>query len=72
MVASCLSVQNSSYALTQKKSISLENQKKIICKHRFLIAFVFFTCAICLAPDNPEQLASICQKYNPVEACQVW
>ena len=72
MVASYLSVQNSSYTLTRKGTIGLENQKNIIFKLRFLMVFVFFTCAICLAPDNPEHLASICQRHNSVNACQVW
>jgi len=28
--------------------------------------------AIFFAPEKPQQYASICQKYNTVNACQVW
>ncbi len=28
--------------------------------------------AIFMAPETPQQFASICQKYNTTHACQVW
>ena len=36
------------------------------------IALLFFAFALFFAPDSPEQRASICQRHNPVAACQVW
>ncbi len=28
--------------------------------------------AIFIAPEKPQQFASICEKYNTVHACQIW
>ncbi|MCP4929834.1 MAG: serine protease inhibitor, partial [Gammaproteobacteria bacterium] len=28
--------------------------------------------AMVLAPERPELQASICERHNPVSACQVW
>ena len=37
-----------------------------------LLAAALVTGAFLMAPDNPEQRASICQQHNSAEACQVW
>ena len=29
-------------------------------------------CAILFSPEKPQQFASICEKYNTANACQVW
>ncbi len=33
---------------------------------------VFIMYTLLLAPENPQQQASICERHNSVEACQVW
>ena len=37
-----------------------------------LLAAALITGAFLLAPERPEQSASICQRYHSVEACRVW
>ena len=46
--------------------------KKLFSNFTFVLPFTLIFFAICLAPEQPEQMASICQKHNPVVACQVW
>ena len=38
----------------------------------FAMAFVCLTLITILVPEQPEHLASICQKHNSLVACQVW
>ncbi len=38
----------------------------------FAIALACLTFVTVLVPERPNQLASICEKYNSVNACQVW
>ena len=35
-----------------------------------VIASLFF--AICLAPESPNELASICERHNSEVVCRVW
>ena len=37
-----------------------------------LLASICFLCCIAFVPEKPNNLASICQKYNSSVACQVW
>ncbi len=50
---------------------SLDHEER---KWHFLliVAFLSFIFAIFLAPEDPHQYASICQKHNSSNACQVW
>ncbi len=38
----------------------------------FAIAFASFVFVSALVPENPHQLASMCEKYNSAAACRVW
>ena len=38
----------------------------------FVLPAALLTGAMLLAPEQPEQQASICQRHHPVVACQVW
>lgn len=38
----------------------------------FVLAAALLTGAMLLAPEQPEQQGSICERHNPVLACQVW
>ncbi len=38
----------------------------------FVIVLASLVSALVLAPERPEQLASICERHNSVMACQVW
>ena len=48
--------------IQHKKSLNIISFLMIVC----------MTAAICLAPESPEQLASICERHNPEIACLVW
>ncbi|MAN19410.1 MAG: serine protease inhibitor [Synechococcus sp. EAC657] len=37
-----------------------------------LVASALLGAAFLLAPEQPEQQASICQQHHSVEACRVW
>ena len=39
---------------------------------RVLLVLAFTMVALVLAPEQPEQQASICQSHNPIAACVVW
>ncbi len=38
----------------------------------FLVVLSLITFAMICAPERPDYQASICQKHNPVVACEVW
>ena len=38
----------------------------------FVIAFACIGFVMFFVPENPHQLASICEKHNSEFACQVW
>ena len=38
----------------------------------FAMAFACVTFVTIFVPERPNQLASICEKYNSAIACQVW
>ena len=38
----------------------------------FAAAFTFLTFVTIFVPESPNQVASICEKYNSVNACRVW
>ena len=74
MVASCLKPSvNSTYGVRRLRndkrlSVHSNNQKLI----KPLIASICFLLCIAFVPEKPTNLASICQKYNSIAACQVW
>ena len=54
--------QYSSFALEERQSS---------WKLSFILVFVFLACASLVAPERPDQLASICERHNAVTACRV-
>ena len=50
----------------------LTEQKKNSNLIKPLLASVFFLLSIVVVPEKPSNLASICEKYNSSNACQVW
>ncbi len=43
-------------------------------RFQFIVGMMIFCMglAVFFAPEQPKQYASICEKYNTVNACQVW
>ncbi len=39
---------------------------------RLIMAIICLTFVTIVVPENPEHLASMCERHNPVNACQVW
>ena len=52
------------------KPLSVQKKNQSIIKP--LIASICFLLCIVLVPEKPNNLASICLKYNSSVACQVW
>ena len=50
----------------ERQSISLQRVIKTLAASALLGA------AFLLAPEQPEQQASICQQHHSIEACRVW
>ena len=53
-----------------KSTLPLEEQNRL----QFILGIVVccIGMAIFFAPEKPQEFASICQKYNTANACQVW
>ena len=56
--------------LGNAKTLSRKKRKKSLIKP--MLASICFLLCIALVPEKPNNLASICQKYNSSVACQVW
>ena len=56
--------------LGKAKLISVQKKNQSLIKP--LLASVCFLLCIAFVPEKPNNLASICQKYNSSVACQVW
>jgi len=56
--------------LGNAKRLSVQNKNKNLIKPLF--ASICFLLCIAFVPEKPNNLASICQKYNSSVACQVW
>ena len=73
MAGSSLSFSNTSRTILSKE---LENRSIIDDQSNLILPVLLVGCfmsfAFLFAPERPEQLASICQRHNPVLACQVW
>ena len=50
----------------------LSGQKKNQSLIKPLIASICFLLCIAFVPDKSSNIASICEKYNSSDACQVW
>ena len=74
MIASCLkpslnSIHGAS-KLKNDKKLSVQKKKENLIKP--LLASICFLLCVFFVPEQPSHLASICEKYNPSVACQVW
>ncbi len=73
MISSCLDVSKGSGAILSRKSY-----KRSLIKNQsgwsvsFVITFFCIIIATICATEKPNQMASICEKYNSEIACQVW
>ncbi len=73
MVGSSMNIARSSSSMSCNKvecRSFIEDRNGV--KVSFVMLLVFISIGICFAPERPHQLASICEKHNPVIACQVW
>ena len=61
---------NSAHGLENDKRFWVQKKNHSLIKT--LLASVCFLFCIVLVPEKPNNLASICEKYNPSAACQVW
>ena len=61
---------SSSCSKIYKNTIGVEEQNRL----QLILGIVVCSIgvAIFLAPERPQQFASICEKYNTTNACQVW
>lgn len=71
MASSYLSLGSGSMLPRQTSNCSTSQQQRYL-SFSFVVAFLFVGAAIFLAPESPDELASICQKHNSIAACQVW
>ncbi len=67
---STIQVSDSSCGQLNQSTIGLQDQNRL----QFILGIVlcFVGVAILFAPEKPQQFASICEKYNSVDACQIW
>ena len=74
MISSCLKPSLGSIGVDSKlinhKRLSLQKKNQNSIKPLF--ASIFFILCIFVVPENPPNLASVCEKYNSSAACQVW
>ena len=56
--------------LGNAKRLSVEKKNQYLIKP--FVASICFLLCIAFVPEKPNNLASICQKYNSSVACQVW
>jgi len=69
MTGSCLTlVPTSSIIAPRRRALRLS----LSTTSAALVAAACISGAFLLAPEQPEQQASICQRHNSVDACRVW
>jgi len=56
--------------LRNDKRLSLQKQNQKLIKP--VLASICFLLCMVVIPEKPNDLASICEKYNSSSACQVW
>ena len=64
-------VSNDDYRSNASKSnCDIEERSRL----QFIVGIIIWSIglAVFLAPEKPQQYAFICEKYNTVNACQVW
>ena len=69
---------SSSFSVTSRSIVPRLEGVKVIAEFQRTFNFSFAMAFACLAfvtvlvPERPNQLASICEKYNSAIACRVW
>ena len=61
---------NGANKLRNYERLSGQNKNQRLIKP--LIASICFLLCIAFVPDKSSNIASICEKYNSSDACQVW
>ena len=61
---------NGASKLSNHKRLSLQKENQNLIKP--LLAAILLLLCIVVVPEKPSNLASICEKYNSLAACQVW
>ena len=61
---------NGASKLRNHERLSGQNKNQSLIKP--LIASICFLLCIAFVPDKSSNIASICEKYNSSDACQVW
>ena len=61
---------NGASKLRNYERLSGQNKNQSLIKP--LIASICFHLCIAFVPDKSSNIASICEKYNSSDACQVW
>jgi hypothetical protein len=61
---------NGASTLRNYERLSGQNKNQSLIKP--LIASICFLLCIAFVPDKSSNIASICEKYNSSDACQVW
>ena len=61
---------NGASKLRNYERLSGQNKNQSLIKP--LIASICFLLCIAFVPDKSSNIASICEKYNSSDACQVW
>ena len=74
MIASYLKPNSNSNdgIIRLKTSIRFSERKKNQNLARPLMASICFLMCIVFVPERATSVASICERYNPAMACQVW
>ena len=65
-----LNSSNGLKRFSNDKRLSVQKKKENLMLP--MITSLFFIMCIVAVPENPSNLASICEKYNSSFACQVW
>ena len=61
---------NGARKFSNHKRLSAQKKNQNLIKP-LIASFLWFFCIV-VVPEKPSNLASICEKYNSSDACQVW
>ena len=65
-----LNSSNGIIKLRNSRKLSVQKRDQNLLKP--IMASICFLICIAFVPEKPTNLASICEKYNPAPACQIW
>ena len=75
MANSCLGPSGNSYQFHHEQDWLIESTDRQQGWHvpfTWVVPLLLVMTAVLFVPEKPHQLASICERHNPVVACQVW